>query len=283
MSFPSTVVFWFSWFWQAFLTMPEFLGNNWVGALFAGICVFFYETHSFGKSEPFKNATTPKQQLRSLGAFLMAHWGTTLRWWVFVLAMFYVGHALDLVRQNSGTLSSQNVNLAADKREIISSCASEKSNLRVEVAANKTRADTLDKQNRDQQNTINNCQTQAIKLLTLPPISIHTVEDDIPIFDGKKTLVFVIGITNRDISPVDVNLSCDADFQSIALDSNPNARIHMPSLGGVEVQMDTRSSQITPRLIYIHIGQPPWTAEHPLMYPIVTGGSQRIQCEFKRK
>jgi hypothetical protein len=164
----SPVTFWFDWCWKAFCTMPEFLGGNWRGAMFACVCVFFYEAHSFHKSDSFKESTTRREQLRALGAFLMAHWGTTLKWWLFVAVMFFIGHSLDLVYRHTDSLSEKNKGYATTISTNTAVCEKEKNDLRISSGAEKSRADTLTNQNRDQQNTINGCLNQAIKMLKPP-------------------------------------------------------------------------------------------------------------------
>jgi hypothetical protein len=107
----TTISFWIHWVWSAFWTMPEFLGNNWVGAIFAGLCVFFYKRKEFYKS-PLVNAATPTQKLRLVRDFLVVHWKATLKLWAVVLVSFFVGHILDLVRANDEWLSTHNAGQA---------------------------------------------------------------------------------------------------------------------------------------------------------------------------
>ena len=102
-----TVEFWGKWFWTAFLTIPEFLGNNWVGALFTCACAFLYERRKLLISSQFRNAKTRREKLHALGDVLMGHWRATFKLWAVVLVAFFVGHAFDLVRKNADSLESR--------------------------------------------------------------------------------------------------------------------------------------------------------------------------------
>ncbi len=244
--------------------MPEFLGNNWTGAFFAGICVFFYEATSFTKSEEYLNSDSVRQKTRALGRFLMAHWGLTLKWWVFVLAMFYLGHTLDLVRHNNDTISSQNSDLVAKSRTISAACESDKSDLRVADAKDKSRADTLTDQNRDQQNTINNCQTQALKLLTPALLKIVGTDiDDTPMSGNRQKSIMVL-ITNKTVTPVDLIFSCDRPLD--------DANIYFPGVqsGGTR--------RLAPDRIQFNAYAPPWTPETPLIVKVTYAGTTAPYC-----
>lgn len=244
--------------------MPEFLGNNWAGAFFAGICVFFYEATSFRKSEEYLNSASFRQRTHALGRFLMAHWGLTLRWWFFVLFMFYLGHTLDLVRQNSDTISSRNADLVDKNRAISAVCESDKGNLRVADAGDKSRGDTLAAQNRDQQNTINSCQTQALKLLTPALLKIVGTDiDDAPLGGNRQKSIMIL-ITNRTVTPVDLIFSCDRPLE--------DANIYFPGVqsGG--------TLRLAPDRIQFNAYSPPWTPETPLIVKVTYAGTTAPHC-----
>jgi hypothetical protein len=104
----SSVTFWFGWFWKALWTMPEFLGGNWIGAIFAFACVFFYERRKVFNLETFRAAPTGREKFRVLGGFLMDHWTNTLGLWLCILGFFFGGHTLDLFYHNMDSISAKN-------------------------------------------------------------------------------------------------------------------------------------------------------------------------------
>jgi len=69
--------------------------------------------------------------------------------------------------------------------------------------------DTLGKQNRDQQNTINNCQTQALKLITPTPWQYTTLPlNPFPPNNSKKWISYV-SVSNKTVTPFFMDVKCD--------------------------------------------------------------------------
>jgi len=192
--------------------MPEFVGNNRVGAVFACICIFFYEGRNLLALEAFRLATSRKEKIRAVGAFLMAHWKSTLRLWAVVIVAFWIGHTFDLVYQNANNLTSQKQTLTDAVSTNISTCISEKNELRVAGSADRSRAETLSKQNIDQQNSINGCQSEAIKRL-IPDMENHGSYEVLGM--GNEHLKAYIYTTNRTIPRTAIVLRCDRDVTDI--------------------------------------------------------------------
>jgi len=167
---PSTTTsFWIGWLVTAFKTMPDFLGNNWIGFLFAFIFGFLYQRRELLQSQAFKQAVGWRQKLSASRDFAMNYWGSTFRLWFYIFLAFLAGHTLDLVFHRQINMETQNAHLSTQVASNTLACDAEKNGLIVSNATEKSRADTLGNQNRDQQNSINSCLNQAINLLA--PVS----------------------------------------------------------------------------------------------------------------
>jgi hypothetical protein len=114
----ATISFCLHWLGFAFWSMPDFLGNNWAGASFACLVVFLYECRIFFSSNEFKDTPTMRAQVNAAWVFLMGHWRRTLRYWMLILAAFFVGHAVDLVRKNTDSLDHSKIVLSKDNGQL---------------------------------------------------------------------------------------------------------------------------------------------------------------------
>jgi hypothetical protein len=132
--------------------------------------------------------------------------------------------------------------------------------------------DTLANQNRDQQNTINNCQTQALKLLAPEP------ERIIPLYanteatytDGQLTARFVL-LTNHTISPIRMRVICDRQITtgySWVLGSSSQS-------GGSGMNPDGTLS--------ISIDAPAWTNLSPMIVVVKLAENKAPICTFTER
>jgi hypothetical protein len=116
-------------------------------------------------------------------------------------------------------------------------------------------------QNRDQQNTINHCQENAIKLLA------PALQKTTPIVIGKVDAgpglvkIFSVLLTNKPVSPVDMFFKCDRAITSFAVYPIPKTP-HMATMSPV--------NQFTWEA---RINNPPWTQEAPLMTEVTYQGT----------
>jgi hypothetical protein len=131
--------------------------------------------------------------------------------------------------------------------------------LRADCAYERGVVDTLSNQNRDQQNSINNCQTQAIKLLTPQPLKWIPLALD---KTGKWILV-----TNKIVNPVDIIFSCSKQITEadVNIVSNPTT--------AKTVQLDAQKWETK-------ISSPAWGPETPIVMDIKTLGSGDTVCSF---
>jgi hypothetical protein len=87
--------------------------------------------------------------------------------------------------------------------------------LRTDVAVRYGVNRTIEKQNGDQQSTINGCLSQAMKLLTPEPLKItsHELRGLLPQSPqpGYKFVISYVVMTNKIITPVRLLVTCEAD------------------------------------------------------------------------
>lgn len=120
--------------------------------------------------------------------------------------------------------------------------------------------ETLSDQNRDQQNTINNCQTEALKLLEPKTLSVQTYLID-PIPEQPPTGVVksrVLLLVNKPVSPVTIQVACEAQLDDIGLFplTHTNAGVLQMSSqrkGPNEFVANVSSPAITPEAPFIAV------------------------------
>jgi hypothetical protein len=136
--------------------------------------------------------------------------------------------------------------------------------------------DTLRKQNGDQQNLIDNCQTQAIQMLAPPDLKIETVMYGLPnaSYLGKPAVVLqVVGLTNKVISPIDVVLRCSDQITVIG-------GIFMGVGGGYTGPNVTR---IDAKAYRLQLESPAWTPIRPLGIAVAMDASKiNPACKITR-
>ena len=201
----------------------------------------------------------------------MAHWKSTLKVWAYILVAFLMGHTLDLVYRNTSSLSENNQTLSQTISTDTSKCEIEKAELRIAGATDKSRADTLSKQNIDQQSTINNCQTQAIKLLTPTP----EIVIGVPLMEASGAQPIAITlyavVTNKVVSRVALNITCDLPIEIKSSEYFPRTDF------GVKYPPE----KISPRSSTLYIDAPAWTPDHAIVMQIGHATGTNITCKFK--
>jgi hypothetical protein len=150
-------------------------------------------------------------------------------------------------------------------------CESEKSQLRLTGATEKTRADTLSKQNLDQQNTINSCLTQAMKLLTQEPLIITKLPilQDLDHQGPGIHTVHLLVLTNKTIPTVRIKAECNHAI------SSGNGEL----IGG---NMLSEGAVINPaNVLHVSIDSPSWTPTRPLMINMTyTAPKDDLRCSI---
>ena len=129
--------------------------------------------------------------------------------------------------------------------------------------------DTLGRQNRDQQNSINNCQNQALHLLVPPNLQIDAfLLGDIKMKGDQADAQFIV-ITNKPISPTRLKIMCTR-----------------PILGAqalpVEQGTTIGSFGKEPKGNTVEVGfdAPAWTPRSPIKVDVNHSGALGASCTF---
>jgi len=162
-------------------------------------------------------------------------------------------------------LSARLVRIRNESTDYRQTCTNDISNLKSDSAVKDGINRTLDKQNRDQQGTINGCLSQAMKLLTPEEQKISAL-----IFhsDQKNKVIEWIVLINKTIQYPRILVSCNQPVLS--------ADLHMVgdtvSIGGpVRVANNAWEIQIV---------DPPWSPMHPFYAKLSYAGDTPIGCSF---
>jgi hypothetical protein len=268
----SSVVFWFSWFWRGLLSMPEFIGNNKTGFIFAIIVGLFYEWRQISGVPQYAAAGTRAAKWQVVWGYAMQHWANTLKPWVVIFCAFLVVHTLDLVSRNTQTLSSQNGNLRDQITTNDAACIREKNDLRLDSVKSSTRAETLEAQNRDQQNTINNCQTEAIKRITPDP-EVISPRDLSDLKNSKRQKLILLQTNIKVGKPATIVVSCDAPIKDV---NGGPINTSMTFLSP-PYQTGPTSWEL------VVLGPPEWVQGYPLLIQYDYDGTKEPKCGFGRK
>lgn len=125
--------------------------------------------------------------------------------------------------------------------------------------------DTLNKQNRDQQDTINRCQQDAIKFLAptdQKTTSITFGSRTSP--DGNRIVSYLL-LTNKIVEPVHMKTKCDADISSVFLGSVGISGIPPAAIGYNSNAMSDGSWRT-------EVASPAWTPTAPYVAVVTFNG-----------
>jgi hypothetical protein len=145
------------------------------------------------------------------------------------------------------------------------------STLRENCAKTEGANGALSKQTADQQDTINHCQQDALKLLTPEPFKIVPLVLE-PANQGVgvqhvKWLVLV----NRTVTPVNLHVGCQKRFVSASASILGSGMIS----GG--------TAKITDYLYQVNISTPAWSPESPLIFEMSFSGDSNNACSFAQQ
>ncbi|MGA3373002.1 MAG: hypothetical protein ABSC48_14695 [Terracidiphilus sp.] len=143
--------------------------------------------------------------------------------------------------------------------------------LRVECAGFDALSKALQNQNRDQQNTINNCQNQALKLLKPEDAKVYFFPVQSVPSNGAKWVVYV-AVTNKIMTPAYMEVDCDAPIlnpQGYALNSQ------FMMYGG-RMNSDGKGFSFT-------IASPAFAPNQPVGIQYGYAGDKAPNCEFRTR
>jgi hypothetical protein len=164
----------------------------------------------------------------------------------------------------SSTFASERKRLADDSR-VWQAKATETKN---ECAIKEGISQTLQKQNRDQQATINGCLSQAMKLLAPEEFKMTPVFFDEDYSNAVIRKARWILITNKLVTPVRMLIQCDKYLESAY--SGPVSGASMGSGG----------NRLAPNVWSSEIQSPAWTPTLPFLATVSYRGGGDIVCSF---
>jgi hypothetical protein len=107
---------------------------------------------------------------------------------------------------------------------------------------------------------------QRLKILT----RYYAMKDNATVNEKSGRVMLIEGLTNKPITPVDVNLNCDQDI----------TLLNQPWLGIGGMYTFEKWKMIGKRGLQIRIGSPAWTPEAPLGVPVFIEAKD-IDCKFE--
>jgi hypothetical protein len=178
-----------------------------------------------------------------------------------------------------GELGQKEVSDAASFAPIRTDLTSQINTLTAKCSKEEGVSETLDRQTRTQQDTINNCQTQAMKLLTPEPqkITILPWQDDVSDEISHKATYLLI--TNKEVTPVHIDGACDVivskiSAQPVGIGSYSGGA----DLTGTPVTRGKLLEGISP--FSITFGTPAWTPVSPIRMDITYESTKTAICRF---
>jgi hypothetical protein len=127
---------------------------------------------------------------------------------------------------------------------------------------------TLQKQNRDQQNTINGCLSQAMKFLSPEPQKIAAIVFDHDESNEVKKIRWLV-VSNKTITPVLMNVVCDRVLED-----------GVARIVGNSGMLGRGTGKVAPEILGIDISAPSWSPTSPLLVAMSYRGDANISCSF---
>ena len=180
--------------------------------------------------------------------------------YLFLIAFFLCSCFLSWVDKDDALHGSQQ-DLASQigiDQNALTLAHSQYGDLKAECFYQKGVVDTLHKQNGDQQNTINNCQTQALKLMQPQPLKWVAMALD-KVLEGGSTKSKWLLLTNKPVTPVDLIIDCGRTITEI------DARI-------VAIPTLSQSARLSDTKWETKISAPTWDSINPVSIDTTTLG-----------
>ena len=254
---------------KAFLSIPGSLGSNWLGLVFPAIVVLVGEGIAcvvYGWSvmvAKWKQATL--LGFASLGVCYLLLFA-----WCAIYQNYF---SISSLQVRADTLQSSVDAAGTDKRIAVLSAQNE-------CAQILGKNEILTNQNRDQQNTINNCQTQALRLIA-DTQSLKITDYFLGLvpsqynqnIHGKYHGTFLV-LTNKPVSPIRLLVSCDAEIE-----------VSGDILGTGSAMSGGWGGRVTGSLKQYGFGllSPAWTPVNPLLLTVYTDSPSLGRCTFDER
>jgi hypothetical protein len=255
--------------------MPSAVGSNWLGVLYPLLLFALTE----GLSVLFFGWLAVKQ-----------NWGKTVGVGFAVVGVFWTGLFLWCAVKTTYTdhqqlaervtvlhkkVADTEFKDATHLAEVSQDLNGQIGVLKQECAFKEGQNSSLLNQNRDQQSTINNCQTQAIKLLAPVPLKITEIRlwDD-PAEERKRTAQYLV-LDNQSITPVRLLFRCDRIIE----------HTETAFAGGGQALGETRIIQESN--LHVDVNAPAFSPDTPLLvkitYLVPVGMPSGITCGIEQR
>jgi hypothetical protein len=268
------VAYWLSVAIRAVQSFPSFIGNNWVGVLLSIILLLA------AARQQIKNHFTTITSLPLSGkapyawqVLMKTNWRTVAA----IMGLFYLGNFLTVGFKDYASASDQNkittLRLADANGKLATSqvnCQLQTNDIRNERDSTKAKYETLEKQSRDQQTTINGCLSQAMKLLTPEaPRTVLLMDRIQPNPNSAKWSQELIVLTNRTVIGASGRIICDKAFNQIRL-----------RIAGARAYMNTGASKVAANAADFSVGSPNWSPTAPLVFTIFHDDEGPGECRM---
>lgn len=254
----------FNFVFRAVAAMPARVGSNWGGVLFS-IGLFLLTELVLWLFGDMKD----RWKRNTLIGLAVVGVGWTLLFPISALLTVYDDHQ-NLVGAGRRIRSTFNQRIQSQQDQLTAT--------RLECARWEGQNETLQIQNRDQQNTISGCLTQATKLLTPEPLKItphYLGQVSMQLFPSAKQPYgsFVV-LTNRVITPIRLLVTCEADITASGMVLGTGAM----TVGGWGGRVTSSSKQYG-----VGILTPAWTPSNPLLVTVFMNGGIINHCKFEEQ
>jgi len=257
---------------RSFRAIPTALGSTWLGLLFPLWGFLITQLVILLRDGWPAMKTHWKENLIRGFAVATIAWASLFAW--CVVKTSYDDHqqlsrrVRELLNVVAGGARAQADALRAVREPLLSELNQTKQSCAEMKGANSA----LEKQTLAQQSTINNCQTQALKLLSPTPLNLTIlyIPTEASHSDGQLTAKYIL-LTNQMITPVRAEFRCDRPIIT-----------GYASMLGSGAQLG--GSSITPeQTLTIGIDSPVWAATSPMLLVVKVADGNAPNCTFTRR
>lgn len=251
---------------RALVDFPSVISGNWLSVLLP-ICVFLV-TEGF---KIFRGGIPAMREHIKRDAWIMAGAYLLLFAWSVVRTV-YQDHT-DLVGRSRSlgvSLQTTQINDANELQRTKDTLGGEYSELKVNCGIKEGMNLILQKQTGEQQNTINNCQTEALKLLSPAPLKITPLVLERPGGGvGEQSMKWIL-LINQKVTPARFNVHCLQPVKNVT-----------PSLLANQPLPPFDVGKLSNSIYSVDLGSFTWTPETPIIISIsYEGSAYNSGCSF---
>lgn len=244
---------------RALVDFPTVISGNWLSILLPAVLYLIIEVPKLRKG--WRSMTAESQH---------AFWRDSKILVVTYIALF-AWSVVRTVYQDHIDLTAKIGRDASDAKGRYGELNDKYQQLQIDCARTQGENGALTNQNRDQQNSINNCQTQALKLLAPPKhhLTVLIWKEFDPTKESQETEWLLL--TNTTVTPFRMVIDCD-----VSIDDLYGGVVGGPSLGsGVQ--------RLSQNAFSMDWATPAWTPTSPYRVTIKYRGNKGMKCGFSER